>query len=157
MDATKVRRRNGGYANEPNKFLAHVGRLAQACMGRTVKAGVDYAITEAVRCKAPRPPGIRQATEVCAGKHLTKTLPLSKATVLICLRGEARTALTTVAKSQGLVDGPKPLPVNSPFPLGRWHVLCLEHSGARGADNSHSVRMAAKLKKYLGSKAVRLA
>ena len=156
-DGTMVRQRLGGHATKPNKFLAHVGRLAGACLGRQAKAGIDYAITEAVRCKAARPPGMHQATEVCARKHLTKTLQLSQASVLICLGGEARVALEAVTQTQGLCDRPKHLPVNLPFPLDRWHVLCLEHSGARGADNNQSIKMAVGLKRYLDSKAVQIA
>jgi uracil-DNA glycosylase len=58
-----------------------------------LEPGVDYALTEVVRCKTPSEWGVASAVQECAPRYLQTTLELSPAVVFVSLGAHARRAL----------------------------------------------------------------
>lgn len=123
VGGTRVRRRDG-KPSSANPFLGHVLKLASRILGRQAVPGEDYAITEAVRCKAARATGVEQALENCA-RFLPTTMELSSARVVIFLGSLARQAFER--------DVPVPeRKRGKPFFLGERKAVFLAHPNARG-------------------------
>ena len=122
---TKVLLRTGEHGR-PNQFLGLVRQLAGQITGKgeSVEPGVDYAITEAVRCKAANATGIERAVTTCAEKHLRQTLSLSGARVIVCLGRIAAQAMEIAA-------GIEPLDRGQIVHWGSRKVVFVHHSGAR--------------------------
>lgn len=123
-DGTRVRLAADGSPGPKNPFLGHVLKLATTLLGRPARPGEDYAITEAVRCKAARATGVEQALRTCA-RHLPSTLQLSGASVVVCLGSLAHRAFEQASKQTELKPG-------EPFSWEGRKVLFLAHSNARG-------------------------
>ena len=125
FDGTRVRLLDGGHG-KANPFLTAALKFARRLYGhgRTVRPGLDYALTEAVRCKAADAIGVHQAVESCARNFLRKTLMLSGATVVVCLGSMAHRAFTLAT---GVHKRSKALP----FTWKTKTVVFLAHPNAR--------------------------
>lgn len=123
LEGTKVRLRDQhGYANS-TPFLSEVLTIASRIYARKARPGVDYGITEAVRCKATNAVGIERAMETCAPRHLKTTLELSGAKVVVCLGGAAKRAFTLATDASESLAG-------KPFSWEARLVVFIEHPGA---------------------------
>jgi uracil-DNA glycosylase len=60
-------------------------RARELIPGRDVRPGIDYALTEAVRCKSRGEHGVEEALETCSDRYLRRTLELSGAEVVVVL------------------------------------------------------------------------
>ena len=84
---------DSGLPGEPIHYWEAIKRLADHLYGRPTRPGLDYALTEVVRCKSPHEIGVQAAVETCAARYLRPTLALSPAAV-ICVSGRvARQAI----------------------------------------------------------------
>jgi hypothetical protein len=75
-----------GQPDKPVPYWRAIKRLADHLYGRQTRPGIDYALTEVVRCKSPGEIGVGKAVKACAPLYLTRTLALSPASV-ICVVG----------------------------------------------------------------------
>lgn len=124
VDGTRVRLADGTYGRSV-QFLGAVRRIAKDILGREPEPGVDYAITEAVRCKAAKASDIQSALDNCAQKHLQTTLQLSAARVIVLLGAPARQGFEVSTRYR--VPG-----LGLPTKLGEWLVVALPHPSSRG-------------------------
>jgi len=122
LEGTQVRLKSGGYA-APNKFLQSVRGIAEGVLGRRPEPGKDYALTEAVRCKAAKASDIHSALANCATKHLPETLKLSGAKVIFLLGAPARKAFEAITDTRITASG-------IPFRWGSRMVVALPHPSA---------------------------
>jgi hypothetical protein len=107
-----------GAADRPVPYWQAIKRLADHLHGRATRPGVDYALTEVVRCKSPSEIGVPAAATECVPRYLRRTLALSPASV-ICVVGR-------VARLQirGEYDYPHNRQVSEPMPIeGRERVI----------------------------------
>jgi hypothetical protein len=58
-------------------------RAKELLPSRTVRPGIDYALTEAVRCKSPNEYGMLEALNTCSSRYLMRTLELSGARIIV--------------------------------------------------------------------------
>jgi hypothetical protein len=79
-----------GAADKPVPYWQAMKRLADHLYGRPARPGLDYALTEVVRCKSPQEIGVREAVKTCAPLYLAQTLALSPAAVLCVVGRPAR-------------------------------------------------------------------
>lgn len=111
-------------------FLTQVRAIAEHIIGREPLPGVDFAITEAVRCKATKSAGIERAVKSCAKRHLKTTLSLSGARVILCLGATSREGFriaTDVALSPG-----KPVEWDGRVVVGLPHPSAWGGEGQKG-------------------------
>jgi hypothetical protein len=86
-----------GTLTRPTPFWVAVEAHAQRLLpGRPVRAGVDYVLTEAVRCKSKGEGGVAPALSTCAGRYLEETLRQAAATVVLVLGSQAARAFESV-------------------------------------------------------------
>lgn len=71
-------------------------RARELMPDRSVQPGIDYALTEVVRCKTKNEVGVREARETCAQRYLERTLRCARADVLIVAGTHARVAVNHV-------------------------------------------------------------
>ena len=69
-------------------------RAIELLPNEDVEPGVDYALTEVVRCKSRGEEGVWSAVQECAPRYLQTTLHLSPAVVIVALGAHARRELT---------------------------------------------------------------
>jgi uracil-DNA glycosylase len=112
-----------GYSRKV-PFLARALAIARKIFGPEVRPGCDFAITEAVRCKATKSVGVERAVKSCAELHLATTMKLSGARVIVCLGAIAREAFT-------IATGERPR-VEELFPWDGRLVVCFPHPSAWG-------------------------
>jgi hypothetical protein len=87
-------RRPDGSPMRYTAFWAAVRKRAQELMpGRRVRPGLDYALTEVVRCKSRQERGVPEALGTCSSRYLARTLELSAARVFVVLGRRAREAV----------------------------------------------------------------
>jgi hypothetical protein len=101
-------RRPDGSAGPFTRFWAAVRRRAQELLpDRPVRPGLDYALTEVVRCKSRRERGVAEALETCSSLYLDPTLELSGARVIVVLGRVARRVVAPrVGSPEGNLHGP---------------------------------------------------
>ena len=99
---TKQRQADGTYS-KAIKFWSQVTGRARDLLQREPKPGIDYAITEIVRCHSWKEHGVAEALDECTGRWLDKTLNLSPSTVIIVL---GKNAASAIRDRCGLGDGP---------------------------------------------------
>lgn len=63
-------------------------------LGYPADPGVDYAMTEVVRCKSKHEVGVAAAAQVCAPRYLERTLELCPAPLVVVVGSKARDRLT---------------------------------------------------------------
>lgn len=81
-------------AKRPTRYWSSIKRRAQELIpGRPVRSGHDYALTEVVRCKSRSEVGVADAAPTCIERHLTPTIELSAARVIVGIGAHARRAL----------------------------------------------------------------
>jgi uracil-DNA glycosylase len=91
--------------------------------GSPARPGIDFAITEAVRCKSTGEHGVAEALAACSGRYLERTLSLSGARVIVGVGETAicalRVLLSLPAPEQSPMIGRKPLyGIAGPIPVG---------------------------------------
>jgi hypothetical protein len=84
--------------------------IASHLLGREPKPGVDYAVTDAVRCKSRKGEGATHALAECTSLYLRRTLEASGARVVVALGRDARRTMASyfdVAAELGTASLPK--------------------------------------------------
>ena len=77
----------------PTAYWREVKSRAQELLpGVAVQPGIDYALTEAVRCKSKREDGVAEALSTCSKLYLDQTLRLSRASLVVFLGSKAERA-----------------------------------------------------------------
>jgi hypothetical protein len=66
-------------------------------LGRPASPGVDFSLTEVVRCKSNGGVGVRRAAATCTSMYLQRTLSLSPASVIVALGAYPRRTLSSLA------------------------------------------------------------
>jgi hypothetical protein len=66
-----------------------------------VRPGIDFALTEIVHCKSRQEIGVREASEFCAERFLSRVLSLSVAPVFVVYGAHARIALERMFPQAG--------------------------------------------------------
>ena len=122
------RYREGYPENVP--FLTQVRAIAEHIIAREAQPGVDFAITEAVRCKATKAAGIERAVKSCAELHLKTTLSLSGARVVLCLGATSREGFR-IATDVALPPA-KPVEWNGKLVVGLPHPSAWGGEGQKG-------------------------
>lgn len=83
--------KNGAFRKNPVKFWSSVKKRAEEIIpNRGLVFGVDFAITEIVKCKSKNEIGVKEALDECLDKFFLKTLDLSNAKILIVLGKPAK-------------------------------------------------------------------
>ena len=80
----------GGWGTRKVRFWTSVNARAAELFQRRVTAGVDYALTEVVRCKSTSEQGVAEAVGTCADLYLERTLAAAAAEVIVVLGVHAR-------------------------------------------------------------------
>jgi hypothetical protein len=114
------------------RYWASIKRRAMELLTTgDLEPGVDYALTEVVRCKSRSEKGVSRAVEECVPNYLKTTLDLSPAVVIVALGAHARRELAAMFN----VDAAKDLaPINI---AGTERLLTfLPHPNARGVPKS---------------------
>lgn len=78
------------HSDQSSFFWRMVWRIAEALLGRAPNPGLDYALTEVVRCKSRKEEGVAEAVRVCSELYLSRTFEASGAKVIIALGKKAR-------------------------------------------------------------------
>jgi len=92
-----IRQRHvGGHYSRGVRFWSQVKSWARELVEREPEPGVDYAITEIVRCRSQSEWGVAEAVGTCSDRFLTQTLALSPARVLAVLGQNAGGAFRSV-------------------------------------------------------------
>jgi uracil-DNA glycosylase len=104
---------DGTYSTRTVSYWNAIHQRAVELLGSDARAGIDYAITEVVRCKSADNYGVREARTQCAERYLRRTLELSPAQVIVIIGEEAR---RTVAPEFG---GPGRREMHGPVRIGR--------------------------------------
>lgn len=86
---------DGTYGRAVAFWSAIRGRAAEL-LERAARPGLDYAITEAVRCKSRDEIGVADAADVCSDRYLRRTVEASGARVVVVLGSHARYAIGRV-------------------------------------------------------------
>ena len=107
-------------------FWSQVKSRAREILDRDPTPGVDYAITEIVRCRSQTETGVREALDECTGRWLDDTLRLSPARVIVIL---GRNAARAFAGKYGVQD--KGL-FEANIAGTQRMIVCLPHPAAWG-------------------------
>lgn len=94
------------------RFWSAVQKRAEELLERRVRPGVDYALTEVVRCKSRKDYGVREAASTCASLYLRRTVEASSASVIVVL---GQNALRIVHAEFGC---PEPFQLAGPIEVG---------------------------------------
>jgi hypothetical protein len=86
-------RQNGSYSDKWVRFWASTRARAREILGRGARPGVDYALTEVVRCKSRNELGVKEAQRFCSSRYLPRTLSVAKARALIVYGVPAKNAI----------------------------------------------------------------
>lgn len=109
------------------RYWRMVGVIARALLGPDVRPGIDFALTEIVRCKSRNEEGLTEAAIAeCSKRYFMQTLEIAAAPVIVPCGKKARAGVAAVAGTSseiGLYKSAK---------LDRW-LLMLGHpsSGQR--------------------------
>jgi hypothetical protein len=108
-------------SGEPDRVVPYwrdIRELADHLHGRETRPGVDYALTEAVRCKSPKEIGVPDAAKECVPRYLRRTLALSPARVICVVGRPARMAI------RGTYSYPNAPQVSAPIEIeGRERLI----------------------------------
>lgn len=159
-EGTRVKLKDEGKGSDyagPNRFLSYLVQIAAQLHGRPAKPGIDYALTEGVRCKSKDAIGVELAVGTCARRYMRETLALSPANVIVCLGAIARQSLLTAFERR---DIPKRVQQRFAFgtsiPLSvldnssdHRQILFLRHSASFGARQAIDPSIVAMLNEKL--------
>jgi uracil-DNA glycosylase len=98
----RARMANGNWGR-PVATWAGVRRRAEELLERRPQPGIDYALTEIVKCRSQRETGVSEARDTCADFYLERTIACSPAKVLVGLGAQVRLWLVNRWE---LSDGP---------------------------------------------------
>jgi hypothetical protein len=116
------------HSDQSSHFWRVVRRIAEALLGRPPRPGVDYALTEIVRCKSRKEEGVVDAIRECAPRYLARTFEVAGATVIVALGKKARNIVATevgVGSDIGL-HGPVDIATKPRFILMLGHPSAAE-------------------------------
>ena len=88
-DGVHARQANGGYGPFVRTWAGVRGR-AKELLQRNPQPGLDYAMTEVVRCRSWTEIGVGEARGHCADLYLERTIALSPARVIVALGSHVR-------------------------------------------------------------------
>jgi len=96
------------HSDQRSQTWREIGGIAEHLLGRPARPGVDYCVTDAVRCKSLDGAGARKALRECSGRYLRRTLRVSGARVIVALGKDARETIATYCgvRAQIGADGP---------------------------------------------------
>lgn len=97
-----------------------------------VEAGVDYALTEIVRCKSKHEIGVAEATSTCVERYLDPTLAISSARLVVVLGKHARNVMSARFNLAPTV----PLHERVPIADRERAIVFLRHPSASGGGKS---------------------
>ncbi len=83
------------HSGEASHTWREMRGIAERLLGCPPRPGVDYAVTDAVRCKSHNRVGVPQSLSECSGRYLRRTLAVSGARVVIALGKDARKSLAS--------------------------------------------------------------
>jgi hypothetical protein len=125
-------------ATRATRYWSSIKRRAQELIpNRPVHPGHDYALTEVVRCKSRGEVGVAEAGPACIERHLTSTMELSAARVIVGIGAHARRALT----SQFRLTSSLGVQVTARGSRERL-IVFLPHPNARGGSKSFAGNLA---------------
>jgi hypothetical protein len=93
VGGTRQRRADGSLTRATMFWSAVKKRAEELIPHRPVRPGLDYALTEVVRCKSRQERGVPAAVDTCSGRYLRETLECASARVLVVLGRWARIAM----------------------------------------------------------------
>jgi hypothetical protein len=97
------------HSDQHSQTWREMRGIASHLLGRDPKPGVDYAVTDAVRCKSRKGEGATQALGECSSRYLRRTLETSGARVFVALGKDARKTMASyfgVAAELGSASSP---------------------------------------------------
>ena len=103
-----------------------VRAIASDLLGHAVRPGIDFALTEIVRCKSRKEKGVAEAMAECSSRYFEKTLEIAAAPLLIPLGKTARQGVADVAGTKSKIGLYGPIDLVG---RDRW-VLMLGHPSA---------------------------
>jgi hypothetical protein len=121
---------DGSYS-KGTAFWRFVRNRAQELLQREPKPGIDYALTEVVRCKSENETGVDSAADVCSERYLERTIAAARAPVVVILSSWAKVKICSLLNldSIGVNQILGPVEIG-----GRERLLAfLPHSNARVA------------------------
>lgn len=83
------------HSDERSRTWQEIGAIASRLLARTAAPGIDFAVTDAVRCKSRAGAGAPEAVAECVPRYLGRTLGISAARVIVALGRDARAAVAT--------------------------------------------------------------
>ena len=92
-DIVEFFRKRFEHTNQNSQTWKEIRTIATRLLRRTPQPGLDYAVTDIVRCKSTKGLGAREALNDCSGRYLRRTLGLSPARVVVALGRDARRSL----------------------------------------------------------------
>jgi hypothetical protein len=108
----------------PVRYWRMVHAIARDLLGRDARPGLDYALTEIIRCKSQKEAGVTEAAmDECSSRYFVLTLKIAAASVIVPLGKKAREAVVAKAET------PATIGLHGPFKLSgrnRW-ILMLGH------------------------------
>jgi uracil-DNA glycosylase len=84
-------------SNERSRTWLGLRRTMDELLGRPADPGIDFSLTEVVRCKSNNGVGVRRAAPTCTSMYLQRTLSLSPAPVIVALGAHPRRTLSGLA------------------------------------------------------------
>ncbi len=88
-DGAHALRKDGSYSRG-TAFWRFVRNRATELLQRPAAPGIDYALTEVVRCKSEGEVGVASAAKTCSDLYLERTIDVARAPVLVVLGSWAR-------------------------------------------------------------------
>ena len=124
---TRAYKNPAGDLDKPVPYWKAARLFATSVFDRPVRPGIDYALTEIVRCRSPEELGVERAATKCVPLYLERTLALSPAPVIAVLGRRARQVIRTMT---GYADYG---PVSPPLRIANRDriVVFLAHPTAR--------------------------
>jgi len=89
-------------SRKPVRFWVEVRQRAIELLGKEVRPGIDYALTEVVHCPSRSEAGVLEALDECARRYLRRVVELSGAKVIVVL---GSTIKGTVKREFGISEG----------------------------------------------------
>lgn len=108
LNGTEVLHIDGRYARTNRTWTEIINRAAEI-LGQPAMPGIDYAITQMVRCKSKDARGVPRAQEHCMKHYLLPTLEATPAGVIVVL-GKARGPVGL--RTTGVALGPRSVRVS---------------------------------------------
>lgn len=96
-----------GKHAKANAFWSGIRQRAMELFNRPVAPGLDYALTELVRCKSLREYGVPEAAQECTSRYLIPTIEAAGAVVIVTLGKIAEAHARRLAHFEGAVSPPR--------------------------------------------------